>query len=93
MLRGATEGAGGVWKDVAKLSEQDLAALVTAPTMSRHLCSACHCVLPQTPSPLTISLRRCVTMPCLVSCLCNSMTEARGLHSPASLYLISCVHA
>ncbi|DBB07852.1 TPA: hypothetical protein ACH3X3_009255 [Trebouxia sp. C0006] len=28
MLRGATEGAGGVWKDVAKLSEQDLAALV-----------------------------------------------------------------
>lgn len=30
MLRGATEGAGGVWKEVADLSEQDLAALVSA---------------------------------------------------------------
>ena len=31
MLKGATEGAGGVWKDVAKMSESDLAALVSDP--------------------------------------------------------------
>jgi len=46
MLRGATEGTSGVWKDVAKLSEHDLAALVTAQAMLRHLCSACCCLLP-----------------------------------------------
>ena len=30
MLRAATEGSGGIWKDVANMSEPDLAALVSA---------------------------------------------------------------
>jgi len=98
MLRGATEGAGGVWKDVAKLSEQDLAALVIAQTMLRHLCSACGCLFPHTKGfHLRLILQvlhvHCTSMSCLISCPCNSMTEPHGLHPPASLHTISCVHA
>lgn len=98
MLRGATEGAGGVWKDVAKLSEQDLAALVTAPIMLRRLCSACCCLLPQSTGfhlrlILKILRKCCTAMSCLISCPCNSMTELHSLHSPASLCTIGCVHA
>ena len=98
MLRCATEGAGGVWKDVAKLSEQDLAALVTAQTMLRHLCSACRCLLLQVNGfhlrlILKILHGHCITMSCLISCPYNSMTEPHSLHSVASLCNISCVHA